>query len=195
MKNNKVLRKHLNVMTILLETGMRMGELAGLTIKDLDLKNREIHINQQLQREKGKITISKPKTDSGIRTIPLSEEAYQAFQNVLEDRKRIKTEPMLDGRIGFVFLSRSGKIKAPGDYNDGFTNVMNRYNEAHPDAPLYLTPHVFRHTFCTNMVYAGMDIKSLQYVMGHANATMILKVYAHVDKTRAVESMKSIIAR
>ena len=71
---------------------------------------------------------------------------------------------------------------------------MKRYNKAHPDTPLRLTPHVFRHTFCTNMVYAGMKIKDLQYVMGHENADTILRVYAHIDKERAIEAMREITA-
>ncbi len=64
----------------------------------------------------------------------------------------------------------------------------------HPDKPLpHITPHVFRHTFCTNMANAGMDIKSLQYVMGHSDVGVTLNVYTHASLDRAAEQMAKII--
>lgn len=59
----------------------------------------------------------------------------------------------------------------------------------------YLTrPHVFRHTFCTNMANAGMDLKSLQYLMGHSDASVSLNVYTHNSYEKAEESMAQIVA-
>lgn len=64
----------------------------------------------------------------------------------------------------------------------------------HPDKPLpHITPHVFRHTFCTNMASAGMDIKNLQYVMGHSDVGVTLNVYTHASFDRAAEQMARII--
>jgi len=60
---------------------------------------------------------------------------------------------------------------------------------------LYLThPHVFRHTFCTNMANAGMDLKSLQYLMGHSDASVTLNVYTHNSYEKAEESMAQIMS-
>lgn len=56
-----------------------------------------------------------------------------------------------------------------------------------------LTPHVLRHTFCTNMANSGMDIKSLQYLMGHADVSLTLDVYAHSSYAQAANSMLSIV--
>ena len=54
-------------------------------------------------------------------------------------------------------------------------------------------PHVFRHAFCTNMANAGMDVKSLQYLMGHSDVTVTLNVYTHINYEHAEESMAKII--
>lgn len=195
MAADKVSQQYLDIFVILLETGLRIGELAGLTFKDLDMNKRLIHITHQLQREKGKFSITAPKSGAGTRTIPLSDHACRAFESVLAKRDRLKAEPMLDGYVGFLFLTRNGTLKAPSDYSSGFDGVEERYNKQHPDSPIRITPHVLRHTFCTNMIYEGMDIKSLQYVMGHANANMIMQVYAHIDKERSIETMRNVLAK
>lgn len=73
--------------------------------------------------------------------------------------------------------------------------AMKKYKKLHPDNPLshHITPHVFRHTFCTNMANAGMDIKTLQYVMGHSDVGVTLNVYTHVSYDRAAEQMAKVL--
>ena len=72
--------------------------------------------------------------------------------------------------------------------------AMKKYKKLYPDKPLpHITPHVFRHAFCTNMANAGMDIKTLQYVMGHSDVGVTLNVYTHASFDRAVEQMARII--
>ena len=64
----------------------------------------------------------------------------------------------------------------------------------HPDKPLpKITPHVFRHTFCTNMANAGIDLKSLQYLMGHSDAGVTMNVYTHASYDHAEQSMQKIL--
>lgn len=63
--------------------------------------------------------------------------------------------------------------------------AMKKYKKLHPDKPLpHITPHVFRHTFCTNYANDGMDIKNLQYLMGHSDAGITLNVYTRKLRTR-----------
>lgn len=72
--------------------------------------------------------------------------------------------------------------------------AMKKYKKLHPDKPLlHITPHVFCHTFCTNMENTGIGIKTLEYVMGHSDVSITLNVYTHVSLDRAVEQMKKII--
>ncbi len=79
----------------------------------------------------------------------------------------------------------------PCPYHD--IKIVQR-SKLYPDKPLpHITPHVFRHTFCTNMANAGMDIKTLQYVMGHSDVGVTLNVYTHASYDRAAEQMAKII--
>lgn len=72
--------------------------------------------------------------------------------------------------------------------------AMKKYNKLHPDKPLpHITPHVFRHTFCTDMHYKGLDSKSLQYFMGHAKERTTKNIYTHADYERAEASLMKIL--
>lgn len=167
---------------ILLGTGLRVSELYGLTKSDLDFDRRCIHVRRQLSRTANQpYFISSPKTKSGIRTIPMTDTVYMALKRVLKNRASPKVEMLVDGCTGFIFLDKAGKPKVAMHLE----NFMRGLQRKHPwalggDFPK-VTPHVLRHTFCTNMHQAGIDIKSLQYLMGHSNASVTLDVYTHTD--------------
>ena len=71
---------------------------------------------------------------------------------------------------------------------------MKTYNEKFQDKePLpNLTPHIFRHTFCTELINKGMNLKSVQYVMGHASIETTLNIYTHVNKMDVFEEFAKI---
>ena len=72
--------------------------------------------------------------------------------------------------------------------------ATQKYRRLYPDDPLpKITPHVLRHTFCTNMANAGMDLKSLQYLMGHSDAGVTMNVYTHASYAHAEESMRKVL--
>ena len=149
---------------------------------DLDFDRRCIHVRRQLSRTATQpYFISSPKTKSGIRTIPMTDTVYMALKRVLKNRASPKVEMLVDGCTGFIFLDKAGKPKVAMHLE----NFMRGLQRKHPwalggDFPK-VTPHVLRHTFCTNMQQAGIDIKSLQYLMGHSNASVTLDVYTHTD--------------
>ena len=72
--------------------------------------------------------------------------------------------------------------------------LWEKYNEENIIPLPRITPHVFRHTFCTNMANAGMDLKSLQYLMGHSDVSVTLNVYTHNSYEKAEESMAKIVS-
>ena len=79
-------------------------------------------------------------------------------------------------------------------YNNALNGLVKKHNKMYRDYELpHITPHVLRHTFCTNMANAGMDIKTLQYVMGHSDVGVTLNVYTHASYDRAAEQMAKII--
>lgn len=79
-------------------------------------------------------------------------------------------------------------------FNAALKKATEKYNAQFPDSPLpHITPHTLRHTFCTNMARGGLDVKSLQYVMGHSDVKVTLAVYTHVNTAHAMDEMKKII--
>ena len=162
-----------------METGIRVSELCGLTVKDLDFQNRSINVDHQFLRdtEVGYYT-EPPKTNSGIRQLPMSDKVYQAFRRISKNRR--KAEPIvIDGYSSFLFLNREGLPKVAGNYESMVRGLIKKYNKTHEDKLPNITPHSFRHTYCTNMANKGMNPNTLQYIMGHANITMTLGYYAH----------------
>lgn len=194
IKGDKTYSKYYDEFVVLLETGMRVSEFCGLTRKDLDFKNRRIRVDHQLVRERGgKYYVEETKTSSGCRYLPMTDTVYDALKKILERRPKVKTEPMIDGYSGFIMLDKNGNPKVALHIENEMRWAMKKYNKLHPDTPLpYITPHVFRHTFCTNYANDGMDIKNLQYLMGHSDAGVTLNVYTHASYAHAAEQMAKI---
>lgn len=193
MLNDKVYCKYYDEVVILLETGLRISELCGLTVADLDFEQRFINVDHQLLRstEDG-YYIETPKTDSGFRQVPMREAAYEAFKRVLKKRKGAKTVD-IDGYSNFLFLNREGLPKVSSSYDAMFKGLAKKYNKCHTEPlPQVMTPHTMRHTFCTNMANAGMNPKALQYIMGHASIVMTLNYYAHATFQSAQEEMNRL---
>ncbi len=193
VQNDKVYRKYVDELIILLGTGLRISEFCGLTT-NLDFKNRLIRVDHQLLRDpKSGYYIETPKTKSGYREIPMSEPVYQALKRVVKNRGK-KTTIMIDGYTNFLFLKRDGTPKVGMDYNNMIRNLLKKYNKQHKEPLPNITPHSFRHTFCTRMANAGMNPKALQYIMGHANITMTLDYYTHVDACSVRAEMERLAA-
>lgn len=195
IREDKSYAKYYDEFVVLLGTGMRVSEFCGLTLQDLDFQNRRIRVDHQLIRESGgKYYVEKTKTECGRRFIPMTEDVFQSLQNLLANRKRLKNEVIIDGYSGFLLLDKNDHPKVALHIENEMRWAMKKYRKLYPDAPLpHITPHVFRHTFCTNMANAGMDIKALQYVMGHSDASITLNVYTHASYDHAAEQMAKLV--
>lgn len=191
---DRIYQKYYDEFIILLGTGLRISELCGLTEDDLDFENKIINVDHQLLKsaETG-YYIEKPKTQSGIRQIPMSEKVYDALKRVLENCKEAK-KFAISGWSNFLFLNRDGYPNTACNYDNIFRRITKKYNKCHETAlPKVMTPHILRHTFCTNMANAGMNPKALQYIMGHSNITMTLDYYAHASFASAKAEMDRLI--
>ena len=123
----------------------------------------------------------------------MTDAVYDSLKKMLECRPKVKTEPMVDGYSGFIMLDKNGNPKVALHIENEMRWAMKKYKKLHPDSPLpHITPHVFRHTFCTNYANEGMDIKNLQYLMGHSDAGVTLNVYTHASYAHAAEQMAKI---
>ena len=165
---------------ILLGTGLRVSELYGLTRSDIDFDRRCIHVRRQLCRTAEKpYFVTPPKTKSGIRNVPMTDAVYMALMRVVKGRTSPKVELLVDGHSGFLFLDKSGMPKVAMHLENYMRGLQARFEQAYGKPVPRITPHVLRHTFCTNVQQAGLDVKSLQYLMGHSNASVTLDVYTH----------------
>jgi len=189
-KTDAVYRKHMDEITILLHTGLRISELCGLTMPDIDFENRVITIDHQLLKDSSSYYIRPPKTKSGVRQIPMDSKVYDALKNVVKNRADIK-HVTVDGYTDFLFTTKTGYPKVVGNYDHILENLIRKYNKKHSDQLPHITPHSLRHTFCSHMANAGMNPKALQYIMGHSDISMTLDYYTHVS----LDSVKAEMAR
>ena len=195
MQNDPVYAKYYDEVVILLETGLRISKLCGLTPADLNFEKRFVNVDHQLLRstEDG-YYIEAPKTESGFRQVPMSAAAYEAFERVLKKRRDGRCIEV-DGYKDFLFLNRDGLPKVAVNYDAMFKGLAKKFNKCHKEPlPPVMTPHTMRHTFCTRMANAGMNPKALQYIMGHANIVMTLNYYAHATFHSAQAEMARLEA-
>lgn len=195
IREDKTYSKYYDEFVVLLGTGMRVSEFCGLTKDDLQFSERRIRVDHQLVRERGgKYYVEKTKTECGCRFIPMTDEVYRSLLNTLERRKKVEKEFIVDGYSGFLLLDKNDHPKVALHIENEMRWAMKKYSKLHPDKPLpHITPHVFRHTFCTNMANKGMDVKHLQYIMGHSDVSVTLNVYTHANYDLAAEQMLEII--
>lgn len=178
---------------ILFYTGLRISEFVGLTIEDIDLKAKKLTIDHQLQRtRKMQYVIEAPKTEAGNRVIPISEDVCNAFKRIIANRPKHKVEPMIDGRTGFLYLDKNGQPMVALHWEHYFKHIRQKYNSIYRVPLPLITPHVCRHTYCSNMAHSGMNPKTLQYLMGHSDISVTLNTYAHTSFEVAEEELKKV---
>ena len=183
--------KYYEVVYILFHTGMRISEFCGLTLKDIDLENRTINIDHQLQRTSDmRYIIETTKTDAGTRVLPITEDVAQMFQAIIEDRNAPKVEKAIDGYSGFLFYDDNGMPLVAMHWQHRFNHMVGRYNDIYRVQMPNITPHVCRHTYCSNMAKSGMNPKTLQYLMGHSDISVTMNVYTHIGFDDAEEELK-----
>ena len=198
--------------TILLGTGCRIGEALGLRWQDLDFENRIISINHSLVyypangSNKCVLRVSLPKTDAGIRTIPMLDIVKDAFEMLYEEQKENGfNETEIDGMTGFIFCNRFGSVPNPQTVNHTIKRIANNYNadevvrakKEHRD-PIILpnfSCHHLRHTFCTRLCENETNLKVIQSIMGHKNIETTLDIYAEATEKKKQESFENLAAK
>ena len=167
---------------ILFKTGLRISEFCGLTISDIDFKEHTINIDHQLQK-KSKIGyyIQETKTTSGTRKIPMTADVEECFRKIIEKRNPPKAEPMVDGKSGFLYFDKNESICYSLHWEHYFQHIIQKYNNTYKVQMPVITPHVCRHTYCSNMAKSGMNPKALQYLMGHSDISVTLNTYTHAE--------------
>lgn len=175
VKADKHFSKYYEGIFILFKTGLRISEFCGLTKEDIDFANNKIRVDHQLQRKRDmEYVIETPKTEKGVRFVPMSDEVAECFRRIIENRKRPKIEPMIDGRCGFLYLDKNNMPMVALHWEKYFQHIREKYNKIYKKELPVITPHVARHTFCSNMAKSGVNPKKLQYIMGHSDIGVTL---------------------
>lgn len=194
VKNDKHFCKYYDGIFILFKTGMRISEFVGLTVSDLDMKNRKIIIDHQLQRTRDmQYVIEDTKTSCGTREIPMADEVYECFRAIIQNRQKPRVEPIIGGKTGFLYLDKNNMPMVALHWEKYFQHIREKYNKIYRVQMPKVTPHVCRHTFCSNMAKSGMNPKTLQYIMGHSDIGVTLNTYTHVQYEDAEKEMSKIL--
>lgn len=199
---------HLPMIQIMIGTACRVGEICGLTWADVDMKGRTISITHQMNYDRingqMKYFVSTPKTESGVRKIPMTDQVYRAFveQKKLNMMLGRCGDYELDGYRNFIFLNSNQRLYNYKSFNYILYGIVRNYNREEQERakrekrePVLLpviSNHILRHTGCTRMAEAGMDVKALQTIMGHSDPAVTMKVYNHVDQERLKKEIRKI---
>lgn len=200
VQRSNVYSAYYPLIVFMIGTAVRCGEAIGLTWNDVDFMNKQISINHQLIYKKtGKaygFYADSPKTDAGIRIIPMTSEVFKALisQREMQAERGKRTDVEIGGYKDFVFSTKNKNPIMPSAINNILLNIVNRYNGERgrePELP-HMSAHNLRHTGCTRMAEAGMDPKVLQYIMGHSKISVTMDVYNHTSPERNVKEMKKM---
>ena len=194
IKEDKHFCKYYDGIYILFNTGLRVSEFVGLTANDIEFDKQRIKIDHQLQRTRNmEYEILTPKTEKGERYVPMKEDVADCFRRIIQNRKHPKIEPMIDGYSGFLFLDKNDMPMVALHWEKYFQHIREKYNSIYKIQMPCITPHVCRHTFCSNMAKSGMNPKTLQYIMGHSDIGVTLNTYTHLQFEDALEEMKKVV--
>lgn len=186
------------IFTIMLWTGMRVGEITGLRWCDIDFEEETISVNHTLvyystRTEQGQIfAINTPKTKAGERIIPMLPKVKEAFlmEKAYQEECGIKSNAVVDGFRDFIFVNRFGNVQHQGTLNKALYRIIRDCNyeildNNHKEDAVILSKfsnHSLRHTFTTRMCEAGVNIKAMQEILGHADAETTMDIYAEATK-------------
>ena len=192
--------------TFLLGTGCRIGEAIALRWDDLDFENKMITINHSIANyksaEKNKC-VSTPKTEAGVRTIPMLDVVYDALKLEEEDQQENGfNETVIDGVSGFVFQNRFGNILNQQAVNSAIKRIVINYNneeeitaareKRNPLILPYFSCHILRHTFATRLCEQETNLKVIQSIMGHRNIETTMDIYAEATDKKKKESFENL---
>lgn len=195
-KENSQYYHWLPIFTVMLGTGMRVGEITGLRWNDIDLKSGMIDVNHTLVYYKHRdengcyFDIHSPKTKAGVRQIPMTEEVKNAFllEKKMQDLAGIQSQVTIDGYHNFIFVNRFGNVQNQGTLNRALRRIIRDCNDEQllkKKNPVLLpnfSCHSLRHTFTTRLVEAGVNIKVIQNLCGHSRSDVTLDIYTTVTK-------------
>ena len=175
-----------NQYALLLQTGLRTGEMIGLRWADVDFEKRLLHIRRTMEYRHsiGDWRVGEPKTKSSVRDIPLTQEAINILKNQKEKllSMNIESTAFPDN----VFLCKDGTPTKNSTYDSKLFYYCDKAGIER------FSMHVLRHTFATRCIENGMRPKTLQMILGHSNIGVTMNLYVHVTEDEKTKEIRSI---
>ncbi len=202
----------LPVITVMIEAGLRVGEAIGLRWEDVDLENGMIDINHTLIYYNHRVggcyfAINTPKTAAGRRIVPMTSSVKEAFrrEKAYQEENGITCKARIDGYTDFVFINRFGNTQHQGTINKALQRIIRDCNDealellaagkTKKDSVVLLprfSCHSLRHTCATRLCEAGVNMKVVQDVLGHADITTTMNIYTDATKSFKQQEMNRL---
>ena len=175
-----------NQFAFILQTGLRTGEMIGLKWSDIDFDKKVVHIQRSMEyrHSVGEWRIGEPKSKSGYRDIPLTEEAVRLLKAQKEKLKSLKIINMEFS--DFVFLNRKGEPTKNSAYDSTLSKLCDQAGIER------FSMHILRHTMATRCIEGNMRPKTLQVILGHSNISITMNLYVHVTEDEKVKEIEKI---
>lgn len=181
-----------NAYCLVLETGLRVGEIGGLRWEDIDLKNKILYVKRTMLQDakKGGFYYGTPKTRLSKRKVPLTEEAISLLdqQKILQRKLKAKSSTWHSEWDGLVFTTNNGNPVGASTFRTMMIRIVNNINmdrkcesnngEYNTFEHTYM--HSLRHTFATRCIENGVQPKTLQAILGHSTLGVTMDLYVHV---------------
>ena len=170
--------------TIALATGLRLGELLGLTDTHVDYHTGVIHVRRQLTCVAHKPILSGPKTKKSVRDLPVGDDVISLFRD--QQRRRARYRMAAAGEWpddGLLFVLPDGRPPHPERFSREFTRFLNATEQRG------IKFHGLRHTWATRALEAGVPLSVVTERLGHSDERVTAAVYQHVTKEFARQGL------
>lgn len=181
-------RSYYNQYALILQTGLRVGELTGLKWDDVDFDEKILHVKRTADYRTGKWELRSTKTKSGSRDIPLTEEAVKILKS--QKSKILSSKVISMDYKDLVFLSANGRPIKNSTYHKDLDKICAKLQIKH------FSIHALRHTFATRCIEAGMKPKTLQKILGHSDIGMTMNLYVHItedEKKKEIMEIENVL--
>lgn len=178
---------------VLLNTGLRIAEFCALTKQDINFKKGFISVTKQLLISSGEGRyIETTKTCNGIRKIPIKDGVRKILKRKIREISSRTDNPTLDGFKNFLFLSKSDTLMDSRVWGKIFRRIYAEFKKKYPeyekqDEYSPISAHILRHTFCTDLVKAHVDEKTITSIVGHSSFKTTMDIYTYYDFSKISE--------
>lgn len=187
--NGTVRYRYAAAYVLIANTGLRSGEALALTWDNIDFSNQIITISQNASRIKNRDSqtsggsrqiITSTKTKSGVRRIPLNDKALSALYQLKEQQEHSHIQ------TNFVIATSNGNMVVQNSFYQIFQNMQKSLGM------MPVTIHALRHTFASNLIKAGVDIKIVSQLLGHSSVKITYDTYVHTDLSSAFSAVRKL---